>query len=184
MGTGLGWLLWGGRLVVALPAALCTFLLALAALGLATADAVDALGDLWRYASGEDRGGARAEVVVGIIAAVDGYLIAAILLLVSLGLYELFVGRIEAAERSEVGPRLLLIGSVDDLKDRVSKLVVLVLAGEFLKGALGLRYTRALDLLYLAAGVLLIGGALYLTGRGAASGTTRSPVEGTGHGSP
>jgi uncharacterized membrane protein YqhA len=36
--------------------------------------------------------------------AVDGYLIAAILIVFPLGLYELFVGKLDVAERSEAAP--------------------------------------------------------------------------------
>jgi uncharacterized membrane protein YqhA len=43
-------------------------------------------------------------VVTAIIKAVDEYLIAAILIVFSLGLYELFVGKLDVAERSEAAP--------------------------------------------------------------------------------
>jgi uncharacterized membrane protein YqhA len=59
----------------------------------------------------------------------------------------------------------LLIESVDDLKDRLAKVVLLVLIVEFLQYALGARYTSALDLLYLAVGIALIGLALYLSSK-------------------
>lgn len=104
----------------------------------------------------------RADAVTTIVKAVDEYLIAAILLLFALGLYELFIDRIDAAEDSEVTQRLLLIRSLDELKGRITSLVLLVLAIEFFWYALQLQYTSPLDLLYLAVGTLLISGALYL----------------------
>ena len=52
-------------------------------------------------------------MVTTIIKVVDEYLIGAILIVFSLGLYELFVSKLEAAERSEAAPRLLLIRSLD-----------------------------------------------------------------------
>jgi uncharacterized membrane protein YqhA len=102
--------------------------------------------------------------VSGIVKAVDGYLIAAILLIFALGLYELFVNRIEAAQRSGDAPRLIQVQGLDDLKDRIAKLILLVLVIEFFQQALKLKYTSTLDLVYLALGILAIGGALYLSG--------------------
>lgn len=97
-----------------------------------------------------------------IVKAVDEYLIGAILIIFALGLYQLFVSKLDAAERSEAAPRLLLIRSLDELKDRVAGLVLLVPAIEFFQRALQLRYETALDLLYFAASILLISGGLYL----------------------
>ena len=55
-----------------------------------------------------------------------------------------------------------MIRSLDELKDRIASLVLLVLAIEFFQRALQLRYETALDLLYFATSVLLVSGALYL----------------------
>jgi uncharacterized membrane protein YqhA len=66
------------------------------------------------------------------------------------------------AERSEAAPGLLLIRDLDELKDRIVGLVLLVLVIAFFQRALQLRYESALDLLYFAAGVLLVSGAFYL----------------------
>jgi hypothetical protein len=48
----------------------------------------------------------------------------------SLGLYKLFVGRVDAAEGSETASRLLYVRSLDDLKNKVVKLILLILAME------------------------------------------------------
>lgn len=157
--------LWGSRLVV-LVAVVFGIVLSLGAFYLATVDVFQALRYLGQYADltlgSEEREGLRAGAVTTIIKAVDEYLIGAILIVFSLGLYELFVSKLEAAERSEAAPRLLLIRSLDELKDRIASLVLLVLAIEFFQRALQLRYQTALDLLYFATSVLLVSGALYL----------------------
>jgi uncharacterized membrane protein YqhA len=100
--------------------------------------------------------------IVGII---DGYLIAAILFIFALGLYELFVNKIDVIEGSELGSRLLLIRNLDDLKDRLANMIVVILIVKFFQQALGLKYATPLDLLALAVGIVLLGAALYLTGR-------------------
>ena len=157
--------LWGSRLAV-LVAVVFGTLLSLGAFYLATVDAFFALGYVVQYAepglASEEREALRANAVTTIVKAVDEYLIAAILIIFSLGLYELFVSKLEAAERLEAATRLLLIRSLDQLKERIAGLVLLVLAIEFFQRALRLEYESALDLLFFAAGALLVSGALYL----------------------
>jgi uncharacterized membrane protein YqhA len=91
------------------------------------------------------------------------------MLIFAMGLYELFIGKLKAAENSEVAQRLLVIRDLDDLKDRLAKIVLLILAMLFLEQALRLDIGSSADLLYLAAGVLLIAAALYLTQKKAAA---------------
>ena len=157
--------LWGSRLIV-LVAVIFGLLLALGAFYLATVDVFYFMGYLREYAdmslgSGE-REELRAGAITAIVKAVDGYLIAAILLIFALGLYELFVSKLDPAERSETIPRLLLIRTLDELKERIASLVLLVLVIEFFQRAVKLEYTTPLDILYFATGVLLVSGALYL----------------------
>ena len=68
---------------------------------------------------------------------------------------------IKSARGSPTGPQSYIIF----IKDRLAKVVLLVLIVEFLQHTLGAHYTVALDLLYLAIGIALIGAALYLSGR-------------------
>lgn len=162
--------LWQSRLLVVVAVVASAFL-AVGAFYMATVDVVVLLGSLMPYASpGLDptaREALREATVAGIVKAVDGYLIAAIVLIFALGLYELFVKKIDATqEAARTMPRLVQVANLDDLKDRIAKLVLLVLIIEFFQYALKLKYTSPLDLLYLAVGVLFIGGALYLSGPG------------------
>ena len=158
--------LWLSRLVVVIPV-VASVALACAAFYLGTVDVVYVVAHVGSYAdlaaSAGTRATTRAALLGRIITAVDTYLLAAVLLIFALGLYRLFIRKIEAAERAEFAPHLLRIESVDDLKDRLAKVVLLVLIVEFLQYALGTHYTSALDLLYLAIGIALIGVGLYLT---------------------
>lgn len=155
--------LWLSRLVVVVPVVACV-VMAVSAFYLGTVDVVYLVAHLASYADASaTHTTERATLLSAIIRAVDDYLLAAILFIVALGLYELFIGRIDAAEREEFASRLLLIRSVDDLKERLGKVVLLVLVVEFLQFALALHPKGALDLLYLAVGIALIGAALYLT---------------------
>lgn len=161
--------LWRSRLAVVL-AVLCCALLALTAFVLGAIDTAQVIASTAAYAGmsapNAVRSEARGDIVSSIVKAVDAFLVGSILSVVALGLYELFVNRIDPAENSEVAPRLLLIHSLDDLKARVARLVLLVLVVEFFGLALKLPLTTAQDLLALAAGVFLIAASLYVSDRG------------------
>lgn len=111
-----------------------------------------------------ERSAARDEGVTTIVKSLDGFFICALLLIVAFDLYELFIGKIEAAETSEVGARLLKITSLEELKERVVKLVILILVIEFFQRLLRLSYDSALEIFYLAAAILLVSGGTYLIG--------------------
>jgi uncharacterized membrane protein YqhA len=78
-------------------------------------------------------------------------------------MYELFINRIVVGEVSDSTPRLLRIEDLDDLKDRFAKVIFLLLTIEFFQYAMQMSYKGPLELLYLATGVLLLSGALYLS---------------------
>ncbi len=86
-----------------------------------------------------------------------------ILLIFAFGIYELFIGDIEVIDRSEAALRFLAVNSLNQLKENVARLVILVLVIEFFGIALSVQYTQSLDLLYLAVGILLVSGGIFLT---------------------
>jgi uncharacterized membrane protein YqhA len=157
--------LWASRLIVLVPVVV-SVLLSITMVVVASVDAVRLIGTLGAFlapaTSGDTAYSLRLAVVGGVIEVVDGYLLASILLIFAMGLYELFVSKIDAAERSEVASRLLLIRSMDDLKSRLASVVLLILVVKFFQQALRLKYESPLELLYLGLGILLIGGAMFL----------------------
>jgi uncharacterized membrane protein YqhA len=157
--------LWASRLIVLVPVVV-SVMLSLAMVLVASVDAVRLIGALGPFlragVSGDVAYSLRLAIIGNVIEVVDGYLLASILLIFAMGLYELFVSKIDAAERSEVASRLLLIRSMDDLKSRLASVVLLILVVKFFQQALRLKYESPLDLLYLGLGILLIGGALFL----------------------
>lgn len=158
--------LWGSRLLMVVGV-VASALMAVGAFYMATADALGLLKYLAAYADTslgtEARSDLRTQAVTLIVKSIDGYLIAAILLIFALGLYELFINRLDAARDSEVAPKLLQVRSLDDLKHRVAGLLLLILVIEFFLRALRLSYDTPLDLLLLALGVLLIAGSFYVS---------------------
>lgn len=158
------WLLWSSRHVVLL-AVVASLVVAFVMFSVATVDVWALVSHMGTYARmpGESRFAFRTETITTVVEVVDGNLMGTIMLIFSLGLYELFVSRIDAAEGSEFAQRVLLIRSLDDLKDRLAKLVLLILVVKFFEHALTMKYAGPLDLLQLAGGVLLVSLALYFT---------------------
>ncbi len=158
--------LWQSRLIV-IVAVVASLIVGVAMFYLATVDSVHLTLRALPYAdpalTDQARSALRLEALSQFVAVVDGYLLASIMLIFALGLYELFIGKIEVIENSELAARLLLIRSFDDLKDRLAKVILLMLVVKFFQQALQIKYTSPLDLLYLALGTLMIGGALYLS---------------------
>src|SRR4051812_5398936 len=119
-------LLWASRFVVLIAVA-SSLALSFAMFFVASADVIHTIGPLMHYAdAGQEQ--LRAQIVSHVVETVDGYLLASILLIFAFGLYELFISRIgPAAEGQELSSRVLIIRNLDDLKDRLAKVVLLIL---------------------------------------------------------
>jgi len=135
---------------------------------MASVDVFQVLRELAGYASPgisqEVREVLRADTITNVVKAVDGYLLATVMLIFALGLYELFIGRIPLLENQPVAPKVLVITSLDDLKDRLWRVVTLILVVKFLQVSLESKYKTPQEALYLAVGIFLVAGALWLTG--------------------
>ncbi|MGD2119252.1 MAG: YqhA family protein [Chromatiales bacterium] len=112
---------------------------------------------------GVERAMLRAETVKHVVEIVDGFLLATVLLIFSMGLYELFISKIDQAASSEQASRVLFIENLDDLKGRLAKVIMMILIVRFFEFAVEMKFANALDLLMLAAGIALLGLALYLS---------------------
>ena len=134
--------------------------MAVIVLWMSSVDLVLLAGDSIAYASASDRTELRGDLIGGIVKTIDAFLLAAILLLVAFGLYELFVSRLDPARNGASSPRVLLVLSIDDLKDRIAKLVVLILVIEFFQKSLDADLSQADDLLKLAGAISLVAVAL------------------------
>jgi len=106
------------------------------------------------------------DVVGGIIGAVDLYLIGVVMLLFSFGLYELFISEIDAAKDVDGKEnKILAIHSLDQLKDKISKVIVMVLVVGFFQKVGHTTYTGALDMLYFALSITAVAVGLYFLGK-------------------
>ncbi|MBI1824281.1 MAG: YqhA family protein [Nitrospirae bacterium] len=106
------------------------------------------------------------DLVSTVIGAVDDYLLATVLLIFALGLYELFISKIDHAEKdAQYGSRILLIKNLDDLKDRLAKVILMILIVTFFKNVIHATFEQPLHILYLGGGILFVALALYFTHR-------------------
>lgn len=158
--------LWNSRFVI-LAAVVSSLFSAFAMFYIATIDAFYMIIHLGDYASSDltiaDRNALRGETVTHVVEIIDGYLLATVLLIFAMGLYELFISPIEEAKGSETASNVLLIDSLDDLKNRLAKVILMILIVKFFEHAIAMHYKTPLDMLYLSGGIALIGLALYLT---------------------
>ncbi len=103
-------------------------------------------------------------LVVFFVEAIDGYLFATVLIIFSIGLYELFIDKIDPVSlKNDSRPNWLKITSIDDLKSSLGKVILMILIVSFFEHSFSLHYTDALELLYLGLSILLVSGALFLT---------------------
>jgi uncharacterized membrane protein YqhA len=105
------------------------------------------------------------KIVAELIGAVDLYLIAIVLFIFGFGLYELFISKIDVAERSAAS-KILEIHSLDELKDKLAKVIIMVLIVGFFKRAMHTSYEGALDMLALAGAILGLALAFYFMHKG------------------
>ncbi|RMG58679.1 MAG: YqhA family protein [Gammaproteobacteria bacterium] len=159
-------ILWNSRLVV-LVAVITSLATAFAVFYMASVDVWNMLSHVPHYGDmdlpAETRADMRAMLVAHVVEIIDGYLLATVLIIFALGLYELFISRIDQAANSETHSRVLFIRNLDDLKNRLAKVVLMILIVKFFEHALNMDFDTALDLLTFAGGIALIGLALFLT---------------------
>ena len=158
--------LWGSRFIV-LFAVVASLAAAFVMFFIATVDSWLLVSHMFDYASsdlvGEARINFRITAVTHVVEIIDGYLLGTVLLIFALGLYELFISRIEQAEQSETASSVLIIRSLDDLKGRLAKVILMILIVKYFEHAVSMSFESPMDLLLLAGGIALIGLALYLT---------------------
>ncbi len=104
------------------------------------------------------------DIVAGIIGAVDLYLIAVVMFIFSFGLYELFISDIDEASGKN-GSKLLAIHSLDQLKDKIAKVIVMVLVVNFFQRVLHTNFATPIEMMYFALSITALAVGLYFLGK-------------------
>ena len=171
--------LWNSRFVV-ISAVIGSLLSGIAIFYIATVDVVNLFGHALHYAdsslSEEARKALHDRIISHIVEVVDGYLLATVMLIFSLGLYELFISDIDQAHGSKSSSKILVISSLDDLKSRLAKVIMMILIVTLFEEALNMKLTAPLDLVYLGASIALITLAQYFS-HAAGSGSDKGENE-------
>ncbi len=159
------WLLWEGRLFI-LTAVVFGMIGAVILFVVASADIYHVAHYTYEVmSSGHHPANFHEKIVGDIIGAVDLYLIAVVMLLFSFGLYELFISKIDPAEQSE-SSGILKIKDLDQLKDKLAKVIIMVLIVSFFKRVINMEYQGPLEMLYLSLSILALGLALFFMHKG------------------
>ncbi|MBY0577894.1 MAG: YqhA family protein [Burkholderiales bacterium] len=158
--------LWRSRFVVVF-AVIASIAAGFSIFYMATVDVVYLVAHILHYAdpgmAPEARRVLHEDTITHLVEVVDGYLLATVMLIFSLGLYELFVSDIDEAKGEERSSKILVIESLDDLKARLAKVILMILIVTLFEQALKIRLATPLDLLYLGGAIALVGLSLYLT---------------------
>ncbi|MBK1971045.1 YqhA family protein [Campylobacter sp. TTU-622] len=105
------------------------------------------------------------DVIGLIIGAVDLYLMALVLFIFSFGVYELFISEIEEFKQTKQS-KVLEVHSLDQLKDKLAKVIIMVLVVNFFQRVLQMKFSSPLDMSYLAASILALCIGLYFLHKG------------------
>ena len=102
-----------------------------------------------------------------VVGGIDYYLIGIALLIFGYGIYELVVSDIDPRqqEQSELRRNLLNIDSLDSLKQKLTKVIVVALIVTAFKSMVGFQVTTSSELLMFCAGVLMLAFSAWLLGQ-------------------
>ena len=105
------------------------------------------------------------DIVALIIGAVDLYLMALVLFIFSFGVYELFISEIEEFKQIKQS-KVLEVHSLDQLKDKLAKVIIMVLIVNFFQRVLQMKFNTPLDMTYLACSIFALCLGLYFLHKG------------------
>jgi uncharacterized membrane protein YqhA len=158
--------LWNSRFVI-ITAVIGSLLAGFAIFYMATVDVANLFMHAMHYADSsltdETRKALHDSTVTHIVEVVDAYLLATVMLIFSLGLYELFISDIDQADGSKASSKILVITSLDDLKSRLAKVILMILIVTLFQEAIHMKLTTPPDLVYFSASIALIALALYFS---------------------
>ncbi|QFU24594.1 YqhA family protein [Shewanella eurypsychrophilus] len=154
-------ILWSSRLSVMLGVFAC-IVAAFVIFIMGVIDVIHMLELIWNYIFSSSHE-VRNELVMVVVEILDTFLLGAVLLIFAFGLYELFISKLEVAEKSEAGGKILIISSIDSLKSKLGKVILMMLIIKVFSYFTEMKPTSMLELLYMGIIVVLIALSLMLT---------------------
>jgi uncharacterized membrane protein YqhA len=144
--------LWGSRLIVLLAVVFGT----VSSILLFISGSVEIISSIYHSVSLAHLEIEYTTLLSGIIGGVDLYLIGMVLLIFSFGIYELAISKIDIARTSESYHSLLEIENLDDLKNKIIKVIIMVLIVSFFQRVLSMTFTNSMDMLFMAVSIAVI----------------------------
>ncbi|WP_299790488.1 YqhA family protein [uncultured Shewanella sp.] len=154
-------ILWSSRLSVMLGVLAC-IVAAFVIFVMGVKDVIHMLDLIWSYLLSGSHD-VRNDLVMVVVEILDTFLLGAVLLIFAFGLYELFISNLEAAEESEASGKILIISSIDSLKSKLGKVILMMLIIKVFSYFSEMKPTSMLELLYMGVIVVLVALALMLT---------------------
>jgi len=171
------WILWQSRLIIFLAVA-SSILSAIVLVLIGTLEIYHVLHDVPHLFQGKGKFDEfYRETIKYVITAVDVFLIATVLLIFGVGLYELFISKIDYIQEDQKSSKILEINTLDQLKEKLAKVILMVLIVTFFKYAIDFHYGDIKSLLFLSIGVFLISLSIYMMHKG----TEGDSHSGNGH---
>lgn len=150
-------LLWKSRLIILL-AVIFSLLGALTLFYAGSIEVYHTIVNLLRESTHEPDNN---RLLIGIIGSIDLYLIGIVLLIFSFGIYELFISKIDIAQDGNHSHNILEITSLDELKNKLIKVILMVLIVTFFKAILSMTYTSAFEILYFGLAILSVAASTF-----------------------
>ncbi len=158
-------ILWRSRFVTILPV-IFGLIGALVLFVVASYDIINVLVGSYKYFFlGLKEFHLHTDVVAKIIGAIDLYLMALVLVIFSFGIYELFISEIDEMKESKQS-KVLEVFSLDELKDKLGKVIIMVLIVNFFQRVLHTSFVTPLEMIYLAVSILALCLGLYFLHKG------------------
>ena len=156
-------ILWNMRYCVLL-AVFFSFISSVTLFLLGSVEVIEAVGYALAHYNQE---GINIKVVGMVIGAIDLYLIGIVLLIFTFGVYELFISKIDVGRRNQE-IKILEVTNLDQLKNRLLKVIIMVLIVAFFKQVLEAQYTTPLEMMYFALSIFAVSlGVYFLKKQGA-----------------
>lgn len=166
-------ILWNSRLII-IFAVICTLVGAVLFVGIGSIDIVKATYNTFTYWAGGDLIYTNEQLISTVIGAIDFYLIAVVLIIFGLGMYEIFISNIDTYSTTHPAAKVLEIKDLDQLKNKLGKVIVMVLIVFLFKKAVAFKMEEAIDMIYLGGSILMIAASLWLINKSDKSKDTQS----------
>ncbi len=155
-------MLWNSRLIV-LVAVVSSLIMGLGIFYVTVVEVYFTMANLVNYhqLEYEARSLLKSQTIAEIVSSVDGFLIGTIMLIFALGLYELFISEIDFVKQNKGVGKVLSVTSLDDLKDKLAKVILMVLLVMFFEQALFIKPDEPMELLHYGLAIMVIALSLF-----------------------